>query len=214
MHMIALCRTGNTVSRAVALSKKITNPSQIYLNETNIFKFFLERLFWFTWQLSRISWTSGIGNKQCKFRQNIKWIGLENCRINNMTLKCLLRSTYSWVWCKAKVLNQKLKLGSSTYKSLTTFLVHDWIKYSFYKTKKTPGPFSASVLTKISYYCQMASPGSGLPVCQSVRGGRLGRTPATLPFAILLGGNSGCLAKPLTAIATLPVLFRLLVSPF
>ena len=96
-HNIALCRSGNTVSRAVALSKKIPNHSQIHLNETNIFKFLLESLFWFTWQRSRISWTCGTGNKQCKFRQNIKWIGLENCRINNMRLKCLLRSTYSWM---------------------------------------------------------------------------------------------------------------------
>ena len=75
--------------------QNIPNHSQIHLNEINIFKFLLERLFWFTWQRSRISWTCGTGNKQCKFRQNIKWIGLENCRINNMRLKCLLRSTYS-----------------------------------------------------------------------------------------------------------------------
>ena len=34
----------------------------------------LERLFWFTWQHRRISWTCGKGNKQCKFRLNIKWI--------------------------------------------------------------------------------------------------------------------------------------------
>ena len=32
----------------------------------------------------------------CKFRQKIKWIGLENCRINNMRLKCLLCCTYLW----------------------------------------------------------------------------------------------------------------------
>ena len=38
------------------------------------------------------------GNKQCKLRKNIKWIVLENCKINNMRLKCLLRSTYSWIW--------------------------------------------------------------------------------------------------------------------
>ena len=41
MHNIALCRSSNTVSRAVALSSV-----QIYLNETNIFKFLLERFFW------------------------------------------------------------------------------------------------------------------------------------------------------------------------
>ena len=96
MHEIALCRSGNTVSRAVPLSKKILNHSQIYLNETNIFKVLLERLFWFTQQRRRISWTCGIGNKQCKFRQKIKWIGLENCSIRKMRQKRRLRSTYSW----------------------------------------------------------------------------------------------------------------------
>ena len=97
MHAIASCQSGNTVSRAVPLSKKIPNHSQIFLNETNIFKVLLERLFWFTRKHRRISWTFGTGSKQCKSRHNIKWIGLENCRINNMRLKCCLRSTYSWV---------------------------------------------------------------------------------------------------------------------
>ena len=56
----------------------------------------LRHLFWFMRQLIRISWTCGTRNELCKFRQKIKWIGLENCRINNMTLKRRLRSTYSW----------------------------------------------------------------------------------------------------------------------
>ena len=59
------------------------------------FKVLLECLFWFTRQRWRISWTCGTGHKQCKFRQKIKWIGLENCRINNMRLKRRLRNTYS-----------------------------------------------------------------------------------------------------------------------
>ena len=45
MRVIASCRSSNTVSRAVPLSKKIQNHSQIYLNETNIFTFLLEQLF-------------------------------------------------------------------------------------------------------------------------------------------------------------------------
>ena len=88
--------------------QNIPNHSQIYLNETNIFKVLLERLFWFTWQHRRISWTCGTGNKQCKFRQNIKWIGLENCRINNMRLKCRLHSTYSWIFYSLFFLSSSL----------------------------------------------------------------------------------------------------------
>ena len=46
------------------------------------------------WGVRTIVYNHHIGNKQCKFRQNIKWIGLENCRINNMRLKCLLCCIY------------------------------------------------------------------------------------------------------------------------
>ena len=61
-----------------------------------IFSLFLMRhLFWFTWQHSRISWTCGMGNKQYKFRQNIKWFGLKNCGIDKMRLKCLLHPLLS-----------------------------------------------------------------------------------------------------------------------
>ena len=58
----------------------------------------LRHLFWFTRQLIRISWTCGTRNELCKFRQKIKWIGLENRRINTMRLKRHLRSTYSWLY--------------------------------------------------------------------------------------------------------------------
>ena len=44
MHAIASCQSGNTVSRAVPLSKKILNHFQIYLNETNIFNVFSDAL--------------------------------------------------------------------------------------------------------------------------------------------------------------------------
>ena len=62
----------------------------------------LRHLFWFTRQSRRISWTCGIGNKQCKFRQKIKWIGLENCSIRKMRLKRRLRSTYSCIYLYIK----------------------------------------------------------------------------------------------------------------
>ena len=60
-----------------------------------IFSFgLLRHLFWFTRQLSRISWTCDTGNEQCKFRQNIKWFGLKKFSIRKMRLKCRLRSSY------------------------------------------------------------------------------------------------------------------------
>ena len=70
----------------------------------------LRHLFWFTRQLIRISWTCGTGNELCKFRQKIKWVGLENCRINNIRLKCRLRSTYS---CKVTIYESKTRKGYS-----------------------------------------------------------------------------------------------------
>ena len=75
----------------------------------------LRHLFWFTRQLIRISWTCGTRNELCKFRQKIKWIGLENCRINNIWLKRLLCSiylcVYHYVWCLNAICSTTLLFG-------------------------------------------------------------------------------------------------------
>ena len=72
---------------------------EIYLDEIIFFIFsfvLLRHLFWFTWQLSRISWTCDTGNEQCKFRQNIKWFSLKNCSIRKMRLKRRLVLVFSF----------------------------------------------------------------------------------------------------------------------
>ena len=85
----------------------------------------LRHLFWLTRQLIRISWTCGTGNELCKFRQKIKWIGLENCRINNMRLKCRLRSTFSCYDCTLILLNSFIDCW------LCLFLFRYWLSGSF-----------------------------------------------------------------------------------
>ena len=59
--------------RAVPLSKNNTNHSPNYLIETNIFKFLLEHLFWFTWQRSRLSWTCGCYTHPDRTSNELVW---------------------------------------------------------------------------------------------------------------------------------------------
>ena len=84
--------------RAFPLSKNNTNHSPNYLIETNIFKFLLEHLFWFTWQRSRLSWTCGCYTHPDRTSNELVWKIVELIIWDwNVSSVVLIRGFYS-VW--------------------------------------------------------------------------------------------------------------------
>ena len=69
----------------------------------------------------------GTGNKQCKFRQNIKWFGLKNCSIDKMRLKCLLHLSMA----------PRLSIKSIWKTQLSMYLkTHLFIKFVYFSSQR------------------------------------------------------------------------------